>query len=157
LISRSQRDLSSRSGIIVTTDGIASMKLDEIRAAWAPQLLSILRIIAGLVILQFGLTKLFGFPYYQALSNQPVLSLYWCAGLIELIGGALLLLGLFTPCAAFVLSGEMAFAYFIEHAPVSFFPLQNEGSLAVLFCFVFLYLAAAGGGPWSIDALRRNR
>jgi putative oxidoreductase len=133
------------------------MNLDALLAAWTPRLLSILRIVAALVILQFGLTKLFGFPYLKDLSNQPVLSLYWCAGVIELVGGTLMLLGLFTRCAAFVLSGEMAFAYFIDHAPHSFFPLQNEGSLAVLFCFVFLYLAAAGGGPWSVDALlKRN-
>ena len=130
------------------------MNLDEICTRWTPRLLSVLRIIAALVILQFGFTKLFGFPYYEALSNQPVLSLYWCAGAIETIGGLLLLIGLFTRAAAFVLSGEMAFAYFIDHAPHSLFPLQNEGSLAVLFCFVFLYIAAAGGGPWSIDASR---
>jgi putative oxidoreductase len=130
------------------------MSIDAICAAAGPHLLSALRIVAALVILQFGLTKLIGFPYFEGLSNQPAFSLYWCAGVIELIGGTLLLIGLFSRCAAFVLSGEMAFAYFIDHAPHSFFPLLNDGSLAVLFCFVFLYLAAAGGGPWSVDALR---
>lgn len=132
------------------------MPLGELRAAWSPCLLSVLRIVASLVILQFGLTKLIGFPYLADLSNQPAFSLYWCAGVIESVGGVLVLVGLFTSCAAFVLSGEMAFAYFIDHAPHSFFPLQNDGSLAVLFCFIFLYIAAAGGGPWSVDALRRG-
>jgi putative oxidoreductase len=129
------------------------MKLDELCAAWAPRLLSVLRIVTALVILQFGLTKLFGFPYFEGLSNQPAFSLYWVTALIELVFGTLVLIGLFTRFAAFILSGEMAFAYFIEHAPQNFFPLLNEGNLAVMFCFVFLYLAAAGGGPWSVDAL----
>ena len=105
------------------------------------------------MFLQFGLTKLFGFPYLDGLSNQPAFSLFWFAAIIETVGGTLLLLGLFTRPVAFILSGEMAFAYFIEHAPHSFFPLQNDGNDAVLFCFAFLYLAAAGGGPLSLDAL----
>ena len=90
--------------------------------------------------------------------KQPaMLSLYWWAGMIEIVGGVLLLVGLFTRPVAFILSGELAFAYFIGHAPRSFFPLVNNGEAAVLFCFVFLYLAFAGGGPWSVDArLRRN-
>jgi putative oxidoreductase len=133
------------------------MRLDDICAAAAPHLLSLLRIVAALVILQFGLTKLFGFPYLEGLSNQPAFSLYWFAAIIELVGGTLVLIGLFTRYAAFVISGEMASAYFIEHAPQGFFPLLNDGSLAVMFCFVFLYLAAAGAGPWSIDALRRRQ
>jgi putative oxidoreductase len=134
----------------------AMQKLDELCAAWSPRLLSVLRIMAALVILQYALTKLFGFPYFEGLSNQPVLTLYWFTGIIELVFGALVLAGLFTRFAAFILSGEMAFAYFIEHAPHSFFPLLNEGNEAVLFCFSFLYLAAAGGGPWSLDALLRR-
>src|SRR5437868_14854350 len=132
------------------------MNLDAICAAWAPRLLSVLRIIAALVFLQFGLTKLFGFPFLQGLSNQPAFTLYWFAGVIELVGGTLVLIGLFTRYTAFILSGEMAFAYFIDHAPHGFFPLLNEGNDAVLFCFVFLYLAVAGGGPWSVDALLRK-
>ena len=132
------------------------MKLEEVYALLSPRLLSVLRIVSALVILQFGLTKLFGVPYFEGLSNQPAFSLFWFAGIIEFAGGLLLLLGLFTRPAAFVLSGEMAFAYFIEHAPQNFFPLLNEGNLAVMFCFVFLYLAAAGGGSWSVDALRRR-
>jgi putative oxidoreductase len=131
-------------------------KLDELCAAWAPRLLSLLRFIAALVILQYALTKLFGFPYFEGLSNQPAFTLYWFTGVIELVFGGLTLVGLFTRFAAFILSGEMAFAYFIEHAPHSFFPLLNEGNEAVLFCFIFLYFAAAGGGPWSIDALLRG-
>ena len=81
---------------------------------------------------------------------------YWYAGVLELVGGTLVAVGLFTRCAAFVLSGEMAFAYFIEHAPRGFYPALNEGVPAVLFCFVFLYLSAAGGGPWSLDRIVRR-
>ncbi len=131
-------------------------KIDELCAAWSPRLLSVLRIATALVILQYALTKLFGFPYFEGLSNQPAFTLYWFTGVIELVFGTLVLAGLFTRFAAFILSGEMAFAYFIEHAPHNFFPLLNEGNEAVLFCFSFLYLAAAGGGPWSIDALLRR-
>ena len=131
-------------------------KLDELCTAWAPRLMSLLRFIAALVILQYALTKLFGFPYFEGLSSQPAFTLYWFTGIIELVFGTLVLIGLFTRLAAFILSGEMAFAYFIEHAPHSFFPLLNEGNEAVLFCFIFLYLAAAGGGPWSVDALLRG-
>ena len=131
-------------------------KLDELCTAWAPRLRSVLRIMTALVILQYGLTKLFGFPYVQGLANQPVFTLYWFTGVIEFVLGALTLVGLFTRFATFILSGEMAFAYFIEHAPHNFFPVLNEGNEAVLFCFVFLYLAAAGGGPWSVDALLRR-
>jgi putative oxidoreductase len=132
-------------------------KLDQLCAAWAPRFLSVLRIITALVILQYALTKLFGFPYLQSLANQPAFSLYWFTGVIELVLGGLTLLGLFTRFATFIFSGEMAFAYFIEHAPHNFFPLLNEGNEAVLFCFIFLYLAAAGGGPWSLDALLKAR
>ena len=83
--------------------------------------------------------------------------MYWFAGAIELVGGILLLFGLFTRCAAFIASGEMAFAYFISHAPSSFFPILNRGDAAILYCFVFLYIAFAGGGPWSIDTIFRAK
>jgi putative oxidoreductase len=83
--------------------------------------------------------------------------MYWFAGAIELVGGILLALGLFTRCAAFVMSGEMAFAYFISHAPNSFFPILNRGDASILYCFIFLYIAFAGGGPWSLDAWLRGR
>ena len=132
-------------------------KVDELCEAWAPRLMSVLRIIVALVILQYALTKLFGFPYFEELSNQPAFTLFWFAGIIELVCGVLVLIGLFTRFAAFILSGEMAFAYFIEHAPHGFFPLLNEGNDAVLFCFIFLFLAAAGGGPWSVDTLLKGR
>jgi putative oxidoreductase len=132
------------------------MNLDELRTAWAPRLLSVLRIMAALLLLEYGTAKLLGFPEHKFLNAVPAFSLYWVAGWFELVGGALLLLGLFTGPVAFILSGEMAFAYFIDDAPRSFFPLLNRGELAVLLCFVFLYLVCAGGGPWSLDALRKR-
>jgi putative oxidoreductase len=125
-------------------------------AVWAPRLRSVLRIMAALLLLQFGTAKLLGFPAVSYLQDVPILSLYGIAGVIELVGGTLLAMGLLTRPVAFVLSGEMAFAYFIDHAPHSFFPAVNDGTLAALFCFVFLYLAAAGGGPWSADAMMRR-
>jgi putative oxidoreductase len=129
------------------------MQLDANLAALAPRLLSILRIIAALLFLEHGTTKIFGFPQSD-LSGTPLFSLFGIAGLFEIVGGMLLLIGLFSRAAAFVLSGEMAFAYFIEHAPMSFFPVNNMGDGPILFCFVFLYISAAGPGPWSLDALR---
>jgi putative oxidoreductase len=110
--------------------------------------------MAALLLLQFGTAKLAGFPPVPYLQHVPILSLYGIAGVIEFVGGVLLAIGLSTRLVAFILSGEMAFAYFIDHAPHSFFPVVNDGTLAVLFCFVFLYIAAAGGGAWSADAAR---
>ena len=127
----------------------------EASTIWAPRVLSILRIVVGLVLLQYGLAKLFGWPAVKMFANLSWLSLYGVAGMFELVGGALLILGLFTRPAAFILSGEMAAAYFIEHFPHSFFPIQNKGDLAVTLCFTFLYLSFAGGGPWSLDAFLR--
>jgi putative oxidoreductase len=124
-------------------------------AIWAPRILSILRIVLGLILLQYGLAKLFGFPAVEMFENLKWTSLFGIAGFFELIGGTLLILGLFTRPVAFILSGEMASAYFIEHFPHSFFPVQSEGDLAVALCFTFLYLSFAGGGPWSLDALLR--
>lgn len=126
-------------------------------SAWSPRVLSLLRIMAGLLILQYGCAKILGFPEWEYAKSIEPFTLFWFAGMIELVGGALVALGLLTRPAAFILSGEMAFAYFIAHAPGSFFPLLNMGNEAVLFCFVFLYLAFAGGGPWSVDAVRSPR
>jgi len=122
----------------------------------APHFLSLLRLMAGLLLLEYGTMKILQFPYAEYFANIAPFSLIWFAGLLELVGGALVTVGLFTRCAAFVLSGEMAFAYFIGHAPHGFYPALNEGIPAVLFCFVFLYLSAAGGGPWSLDRIIRK-
>ena len=118
---------------------------------YRPYVLSILRIMAGLLFLEHGMAKVFGFPPHGHMPVFPETE--WFAGRIELVGGSLVALGLFTRLAAFIVSGEMAFAYFISHAPRSFFPLINGGEAAILFCFVFLYLVFAGGGPLSLDAL----
>jgi putative oxidoreductase len=123
---------------------------------WAPRILSVLRIVDGLILLQYGLAKLFGWPAVEMFKNLKWLSLFGIAGMFELVGGTLLILGLFTRPVAFILSGEMAAAYFIEHFPHGFFPILNEGDLAVSLCFTFLYLAFAGGGPWSLDAVMRK-
>ena len=131
------------------------MGMEAIYATWSPRILSVLRIVAGLLLLQYGLAKILGFPAAPQFAQIATFSLVWFAGAIELVFGALILVGLFTRPAAFILSGEMAFAYFLGHAPKGFFPILNGGGFAILFCFVFLYIAAAGGGPWSLDALRR--
>jgi putative oxidoreductase len=129
----------------------------ETMAAWAPRALSVLRIITGLMIIEHGMAKLIGFPAVPAFANLQPLSLIGAAGFIELIGGALLILGLLTQPVAFIVSGEMAFAYFIAHAPKSFYPLINGGTLAIMYCFTCLYLSTAGAGPWSVDAaMKRN-
>jgi putative oxidoreductase len=129
----------------------------DLSTVWAPRVLSLLRIVVGLVLLQYGLAKLFGWPAVKIFQDLPWLSLFGVAGMFELVGGTLLILGLLTRPVAFILSGEMAAAYFIEHFPHSFFPIQSEGDLAVVLCFTFLYLAFAGGGPWSLDAILRSR
>jgi putative oxidoreductase len=129
--------------------------LAQTAAQWAPYVLSILRIVAALLFLEHGTSRLFGFP--SPLPLPAFLSLYWFAGALELVGGAVLLLGICTRPVAFVLSGEMAFAYFLNHAPRSFFPILNGGDAAILYCFVFFYLTFAGAGPWSLDALCGKR
>jgi putative oxidoreductase len=126
-------------------------------ARWEPRLLSILRIVAGFLFIAHGTQKLFGFPAPIPGGGPPVLSLVGIGGILEFFGGLLLLLGLFTRPVAFILSGMMAVAYFMVHAPGGFWPLLNRGELAALYCFVFLYLAAAGGGEWSLDRMLRRR
>ena len=127
--------------------------LTSFYSQWTPRLLSVLRIATALLFMQHGAQKLFGFLATQPGATAPLFSMMGIAGVLEFFGGLLLLLGLFTRPVAFILSGEMAVAYFLAHAPGGFFPLQNKGELAVLYCFVFLYLAVAGGGAWSVDRL----
>lgn len=124
--------------------------------SWSPWLLSVLRIVAALLFMLHGTQKLFGVPASEPRLAVEWLSLFGLAGAIELVGGGLLLVGLFTRVVAFILSGEMAVAYFMSHAPRSIWPVLSGGEPAVLFCFVFLYLAAAGGGAWSLDRTRRR-
>jgi putative oxidoreductase len=122
---------------------------------WAPVLLSVLRIMTGLLLLQHGTGKILGFP---AIAMHEHGAMLYFTGLMELVGGALITIGFLTRPVAFILSGYMAFAYFLAHAPRSFFPAINLGELAALYCFVFVYLAAAGPGPWAIDRdYRGNR
>jgi putative oxidoreductase len=124
------------------------VQLDPI---WSDRALSVLRIVTALLFLQHGLAKHVGFPHVASFDNLQVFSLIGLAGVIEIVGSLLLLVGLFTRPAAFILSGEMAVAYFMAHAPRGFFPILNQGELAVLYCFVFLFFAIAGGGSWSLD------
>jgi len=122
---------------------------------WQPQLLAILRIVVGLLVLEHALSKFFAFPV--PFPVHPLPPLLVAAGVIELVTGVLVTVGLFTRLAAFIASGEMAFAYFIDHFPKSFWPLVNMGEVAILFCFILLYIAAAGPGAWSVDGLRLRR
>lgn len=129
------------------------MNIDAVLATWQPRILSVLRAMTGLLFVSHGIQKLFAFP---SSGRDPVelVSFMGGVGSLELIGGILLSVGLFTRSAAFVCSGFAATAYFIGHAGRDFFPILNGGELAIMFCFVFLYLIFAGGGAWSIDALR---
>jgi putative oxidoreductase len=126
------------------------------RALWTPRFLGIMRIVVGLLFLQHGLAKLFGWPHVALFDtlNLHAFHLLWFAGIIELVGSILLTIGLFTRCAAFVMSGEMAVAYFMEHANHSFFPILNGGDGAILYCFIFFYFFLAGSGFYSIDNAR---
>jgi putative oxidoreductase len=126
---------------------------------WTPQLQSVLRIVAAFLFMQFGTAKLFAFPaaVMPGGGTAPLASLAGVAGALEAFGGALLLVGLLTRPVAFLLSGLMAFAYFIGHAGQGFWPVLNQGTPAILFCFVWLWFSAAGAGPWSLDALRAGR
>ncbi len=118
---------------------------------WAPRMLSVLRIVVALLFIEHGTQKLFGFPVPPASGLPAMMTLSWTAAVIETVGGVLVLIGLFTRAAALILSGEMAVAYWMAHAPRSPFPIANGGDAAILYCFVFLFIAAAGAGPWAID------
>ncbi len=120
----------------------------------SPHVLSIVRIVVALLFFEHGLSKMFGFPTGEV---RVMFTLSWYSGAIEFVTGALLAAGFATRTMAFIASGEMAFAYFIGHAPHSFFPIVNRGEGAILYCFIFLYIAFAGGGPWSLDAVLRKR
>lgn len=130
--------------------------MTKIEGRWAGEALSLLRIVASLIFLMHGSAKLIGFPA-SPMPMPPVGSLFWFGGVLELVGGLLLLVGLLSRPVAFILSGEMAVAYWMVHAPQSTFPIQNNGDAAILYCFVFLLIAAAGPGPWSLDAARKRR
>jgi putative oxidoreductase len=132
---------------------------DSTLAAWTPRALALLRIVAGYLFLQHGSAKLLGFPHVAMFDNLTLMSLLGLAGVLELVGGVLILVGLFVRPVAFILSGEMAVAYFMAHASKGnpLFPSLNGGELAVVYCFVFLFFAAAGAGIWSIDAAMRRR
>lgn len=125
-------------------------------ASWRPQLLSVLRIMSGLLVLQHGTAKYLSIPASQMAGASPT-TMSGAAGIIELVFGALLVIGLFSRFSAFILSGMTAVAYFYAHAARSFYPILNGGELAALYCFTFLYLAAAGPGPWSVDAARGKK
>jgi putative oxidoreductase len=130
--------------------------LAALQQTGAPQVLSVLRVVAGLLFLAEGIAKLFGIPPVPMFAHLQLLSLLGVQGIIELVGGALMCLGLFTRPTAFILSGDMAVAYFEAHFPHSFFPALNGGMAAILFCFVFFYLFFAGPGPWSLDHVLRR-
>jgi putative oxidoreductase len=133
-------------GCFLTSTEISMPGLDQYR----PIALAVLRIMTALLFIEHGTQKLFGFP----VSQFDASTLFTAAGIIELVGGILVLLGLFTRIAAFIMSGEMAAAYFMAHMPISFFPANNQGDNAILFCFIFLFLVFAGPGAWALDNRR---
>jgi putative oxidoreductase len=125
-----------------------------LETVWAPRVLSIVRVVSALIFMAHGTQKLLNFPPMPAgRANPELFSLYGLAGSLEIVGGILLVLGLFTRPVAFILAGEMAFAYWMSHAPRAFYPVLNGGDAAILYCFLFLYLAFAGGGAWSLDRM----
>lgn len=132
------------------------MTTTELNTVWAPRVLSILRIVTGLIFLLHGTQKLFGFPAPPQSGLPPAFSLLWVGAILELVGGLFILVGLLTRPVAFVLAGEMAVAYWMFHAPRSMYPVLNGGDASILYCFVFLYLVFAGAGVWSLDYMRRR-
>jgi putative oxidoreductase len=129
---------------------------DSFHTTWTPRILSVMRIVVGFLIIAHGAQKLFGFLAPPGMPGPALLSQIGIGGLLEFFGGGLLLIGLFTRPVSFILSGMLAVAYFQMHAPGGFWPLQNKGELAVLYCFVFLFISVAGGGEWSVDRLLRR-
>jgi putative oxidoreductase len=127
--------------------------VDQTFARFQPIALSLFRFITGLLLFQYGVAKLLKFPAGTAFEKVELFSLIGAAGTLELVLGGLLMIGLFSRIVAFILAGEMAFAYFIGHFPRGFFPVLNNGTAAILFCFACLYLATSGGGPYSLDAM----
>lgn len=128
----------------------------EILDIWGPRALSVLRIVAGLLFIEHGLQKLFAFPSAPPFPMPAIFSLLWIGAILETVGGLMVALGFFTRPTAFIVSGEMAVAYFLFHAPKGFFPIMNGGEGAILYCFIFLTIAAAGGGVWSLDRTLRS-
>jgi len=143
--------------VSASTSTFTKTRPDALVADWVPRMLSVLRIVAALLFIEHGTQKLFGFPAAPPNGLVAAMTLGWFAAVLEIGGGALLLLGAFTRPVAFILSGEMAFAYWLSHAPRNFFPVLNGGDPAILYCFVFLYIAAAGAGPWALDRAFRDR
>lgn len=129
-------------------------KIDD---RWAGPTLSLLRIVAGILFVEHGTSKLLDFPHVDMPMAITFGSMIWFSAVLELVGGLLLILGLFSRVTGFILAGEMAVAYWTVHAPQSTFPIQNKGEAAILYCFIFLLIAAAGAGPWSIDAVRNRK
>jgi len=142
----------------LSTPGGTNVGINSPRSNWTPQAQGLLRIVTGFLFLQHATAKLFGFPHVSDFDSLHLMSLAGFAGIIELVGAPLLILGLFTRPVAFVLSGEMAFAYFIGHVPHGnfLFPSLNQGEPAVLYCFIFLFFAAAGAGAWGLDTVRTS-
>jgi putative oxidoreductase len=131
-------------------------KIEDQVQSWSPILLSVLRIVTAFMFIQHGSAKLFQIPHVPMFDGVQLMSLVGLAGILEVGGGLLLLVGLFTRPVAFIVSGEMAFAYFIAHAPHGLLPVLNGGEMAVQWCFVFLYIWAAGPGAWSVDGWRSH-
>ncbi len=131
------------------------MDLKHLETIWGPRALGLLRIVTALLFMEHGAQKLIGFPPTDHALPQ-LFTLFWFAGVLELVGGFFILIGLFTRPVAFILCGEMAFAYWMGHAPKSFYPALNGGDAAILFCFIFLYLVVAGAGSFSVDGARNK-
>jgi putative oxidoreductase len=129
---------------------------DEFSERWAPYAIGVLRIVTALLFLEHGTAKLLGFPVTE-LAYPPMWSLLWIAGVFELVGGSLLLIGLWTRWVSLLLAGEMAVAYWYTHAPISFYPILNQGEAAILFCFIFVLLFVVGAGEWSVDKVLHRR